>query len=249
MARYKLTIAYDGSQYKGWQVQPNGDSIQAILQSKLELVLRHPIQLTGAGRTDAGVHAYGQTAHFDTENAIDYYRFLHSVNSLLPKDIRVSQMEQVEHDFHVRYSAKRKIYRYCISIGKIQNPLRRFYCHHHPQSLDIDKLRKGAERLLGTHDFKGFANSANTGAASYDSVRTLYRVDIVETLLEEIWIEFEGNGFLYKMVRNIVGTLLEIGSGKTDLQVIDQIFCSKDRSLGGQTAPPHGLCLVSIDYK
>jgi tRNA pseudouridine38-40 synthase len=244
---YKLTIAYDGSDYSGWQVQPNGVSIQAKLEEAIAIIVRHNVKVVGAGRTDAGVHALGQVAHFHCDTALDLFRFLGSVNGLLPKDIRVKSIDSVPSDFHAQRSAVGKIYHYHICLDAVQSPFNRLYCYKVHEKIDLDILKKGALLFIGTHDFTSFANEAHTGAAHANPVRNLRRLDLV-TEEEGIRLEFEGDGFLYKMVRNIVGTLLEAAKGKLSITDIEKIFQAKDRRRAGMAVPPHGLFLVKVFY-
>lgn len=241
-----MVIAYDGTDYSGWQVQPNGVSIQQVLQETFEQILQQPVKVTGSGRTDAGVHALGQVAHFSLEREIDPAKLLHSLNSLLPQDIRVRLLEPAPPGFHARYSARGKIYHYHLTLG-FRDPFRRRYSTYYPHSLDMDAIREAAQCFVGVHDFTSFANEASAGSAARDPVRHLYRLDIIP---EEhgFRFEFEGEGFLYKMVRNIMGTLLEVGSGKLKVADIERLFAAKDRRQAGRTAPPQGLFLVQVDY-
>lgn len=247
MHTYKLTLAYDGTHYVGWQVQSNGVSIQSVLQSKLELIQKAPVNVTGAGRTDSGVHASGQTAHVQFEKPWDLYRLKHALNSMLPSDIRVIEIEEMHESFHARYSATGKIYTYHFCLEQVQNPFRCRYAWHLPYpSFSLDKMEEGAQKLLGTHDFKGFACTSANGIAARDSIRTLKCIEIVPG--EEIAVHFEGDGFLYKMVRNLMGTLVDIGRGARPLAIIDQVFSEKERVFAGQAAPAKGLCLRRVLY-
>ena len=245
--RYKIILSYDGTLYAGWQVQKNAQCIQPIVQNALETICRHPIDLTGAGRTDAGVHALGQTAHYSIDNTIPLPRLHKSVNALLPADIQVRSIEEVSDDFHARYSAKGKIYHYHLHLDKYPDPFKRRYAAHVSYPVDLALLQKACTYFEGTHDFTSFAHRAQQGSAAQDAVRTIYRLNLVEEP-GGIRLEFEGNGFLYKMVRNIVGTLLDIAAGKISLEEIPEIIAAKDRSKAGKTAPPQGLFLVHVDY-
>lgn len=247
MPRIKLTIAYDGTDYSGWQVQSNAQSIQTLVQRALETVVRHPIGLTGAGRTDAGVHAEGQTAHFDTDTMIDLSRLRYSANALLPSDIRILDAQVVAPEFHARYSAEGKVYHYHLHLARESNPMTRLYRTPILGAFDFKSFEKAASYFLGTHDFAAFANQAHKGAASRGSIRTLRRLDIVEQS-GGLRLEFEGDGFLYKMVRNIVGTLLETAKGKRDPEEILQLLIEKNRKKAGPTAPPQGLFLMKVLY-
>ena len=246
MPRYKLIISYDGTDYSGWQVQANGKAIQPLIQKALETALRHPIDLTGSGRTDAGVHALGQTAHFDTSSEIAPHRLLLSLNALLPKDIRIRSVDPVPAEFHARYAATSKVYHYHLQVDRIADPFSRLYRHHIPPS-DLDRLKRAIPHFLGERDFKSFANESSRGSASRDSIRTLQRLDFIEQP-GGARLEFEADGFLYKMVRNITGTLLDIAAGRIELSDLPAIFESKDRRSAGSSAPPHGLFLIEVKY-
>ncbi len=241
--RYKLIIAYDGTNYCGWQVQANGLSIQTLVQKSLETALRHHLDLTGSGRTDAGVHARGQVAHFDTE--ADTSRLLLSMNALLPLDIRVLRLEPAAPDFHARYSAKRKVYHYHLHLAPVADPFKKLYCHHVFGRFDLGRLKEGIFYFLGTHDFTSFANTKEE--AQTDTVRTIERIDVVEER-GGVRLEFEGEGFLYKMVRNITGTLLDIGAGRMEPRDVERIMEEKDRRRAGMAAPAQGLFLHEVKY-
>lgn len=242
-----MTVAYDGTAFCGWQVQPNGVSIQSLVQNALKIVLRQPIDCTGSGRTDAGVHAQGQVAHFDVEQKIDPYRLRFALNALLPPDIRIFEIVSVEADFHARYSARSKIYYYHLHLDPVMDPFVRLYRHHIHGPCDVAKIREGASFFIGTHDFRSFANQPDQGSASRRSVKTLFRLDVIEQK-GGIRLEFEADGFLYKMVRNITGALLEIGSGKLFASQIPAIFEAKDRTKAPGAAPAKGLFLMQVNY-
>lgn len=248
LKNYKMTIAYDGTLYSGWQVQPNAVSIQSLLQDAIKTILRMDVTIIGSGRTDAGVHALGQTAHFKFPGDIDFFRFRGSLNGLLPRDIRVLHVEQVPLDFHAQYSAVGKTYYYHVHLNPVQNPFGRLYSLHVREKMNCDLLQKAAQYFVGEHDFTSFANEAHMGSAAKDPVRTIKRLDFIQ---EEggFRLEFEADGFLYKMVRNIVGTLLEVSTGKRQIEEIPRIFEARDRRQAGQAAPPHGLFLVKVDYE
>lgn len=247
-ARYKLTISYDGTRYCGWQVQSNATSIQTLVQQALETALRHPTHLTGAGRTDAGVHALGQTAHFDTPLPLSPKKLVFSLNALLPPDIRVHALDPVAPAFHARYSATGKIYHYHLHLHPIADPFRAPYQLHLHDSIDIQKLKEGAVHFLGTRDFTSFANEAYKGSAARDPIRTLRRLDVIPEA-HGVRLEFEGDGFLYKMVRNITGTLIEYGKGKLTPADLATIFNAKDRRRAGPAVAPHGLFLIQVLYE
>jgi tRNA pseudouridine38-40 synthase len=244
---YKLLIQYDGTCYSGWQIQDNADSIQSQIEQAIKTILRIPVRVIGSGRTDAGVHALGQTAHFHVPCVLDLYRFLRSLNGILPADIRVINGVPVPLDFHAQYSAIGKIYHYRLCLDKIQSPFNRYYTFQVHAKIDLDKLKEAAQCFIGTHDFTSFANEAHTGSASKDPIRTLNRLDIVPES-GGIRLEFEADGFLYKMVRNIVGTLLEVASGKLAKEEIERILAAKDRRAAGAAVSPQGLFLVQVNY-
>jgi tRNA pseudouridine38-40 synthase len=244
---YKITIAYEGTHYHGWQIQPNGVSIQAIIEETLQTVSRQPVKIIGSGRTDAGVHALGQVAHFHLEKALDIERVLFSLNSLLPKDIRIISLEAPAAPFHAQHHAQSKIYRYHLYLDKVLNPFRRAYVWHIPAQFKREKLLEASRYLLGTHDFTSFSNEAHKGVAAKDPIRTIHRIDIIE---EEggIALEFEGDGFLYKMVRNMVGLLVDCAIGKKEPSEIPEILKAKNRTKGSMAAPAQGLFLVKVLY-
>lgn len=245
--QYKLTIAYEGTEFGGWQVQPNAISIQQKLQEAFKIITREDVPVTGSGRTDAGVHALAQVAHVPLKKTIDCYKTRASLNGLLPKAIRVLHIEEVSTDFHARYSAKRKCYHYHIDLDPVQLPFNRLYSWHIRGDFSIEGLQQAAKHFVGEHDFTSFANEAHQGSAANNPVRTLYRLDVFEKE-NGIRLEFEANGFLYKMVRNIVGTLVEVGKGKLSPDQIPQILKEKRRCSAGQAAPPQGLFLAFVDY-
>lgn len=244
---YKITIAYDGTHYSGWQIQPNGISIQQKLQEALKIFFRHDTYVIGSGRTDAGAHALGQVAHFKTPHLIEFRRCIHSLNGILPFDIRVKSIEAVSSNFHARYSATGKIYYYFLHLDPIQSPFNRLYSLHIFEKIDVDLLKEGAQQLIGEHDFAAFANEAHSGVAAHDSIRNLKRLDIIP-IDEGLRLEFEADGFLYKMVRNITGTLLEVAHGQRLVSSIPHTLASRDRRNAGKAAPAHALFLAKVIY-
>lgn len=246
MAAYKMLIAYDGTHYHGWQVQPNGISIQQLIEEKLKIILRQEIKIIGSGRTDAGVHAVGQVAHFHADS-LQIYKVVGSLNGLLPPDVRILSLQEAPSHFHAQYSALGKIYRYHLFLNQVMNPFKRLYTWHIRMPFCQKKLLRGAEQFLGEHDFTTFANEAHSGVAAHDPIRVMKRLDIIQ---EEggIFLEFEADGFLYKMVRNIVGTLVEVAIGKRDPTSIPLLFEKKDRREAGTAAPPQGLFLFKVLY-
>jgi len=244
---YKLTIAYDGTAYCGWQVQPNGITIQEEMQRHIATILRQEVILIGSGRTDSGVHALGQVANFNFPDPISLYRFQGSLNGLLPADIRVLNIAEVPLKFHSQHTATGKTYHYHLHLDRVENPFNRLYRHHIKENISLPILKQAANVFLGTHDFTSFANEAHKGSAAIDAVRTLHRLDIIEQD-GGVRLELEADGFLYKMVRNIVGTLLETATQKRAIAEIPEIFLAKDRRRAGQAAPSKGLFLVKVEY-
>ncbi|MCB1180663.1 MAG: tRNA pseudouridine(38-40) synthase TruA [Chlamydiia bacterium] len=242
--RYKIEIAYDGTDFSGWQLQPNAISIQGLLEKCAQQILSQHIRIIGSGRTDAGAHALGQIAHFDGKLTMGPERFQAGLNALLPKTIRILKVETTTDDFHAQYSAHSKIYHYRISSEPCDNPFTRRYTYRPRTPIDVDQLQKAIPLFIGTHDFTTFAN---VGGKVKNRVRTLFRIDLLK---EErvLCLAFEGNGFLYKMVRNIVGTLLEVASGKLALEEIPKLFKAKDRRAAPKGAPACGLTLIRINY-
>lgn len=244
--RYKLTIAYDGTAYCGWQIQPNGLTIQELIETKLKILVKEA-NVVGAGRTDAGVHARGQAAHFESAIALDLFKMLASLNGLLPKDIRVLQIERVPENFHARFSAINKEYHYHLQLGRVQDPFSRLYRWHIPDKIDIELMRECASLFLGTHDFSAFANESDRGAAGRNPIRTIKRIGIFLEA-DAARLEFEADSFLYKMVRNLTGILVEVARGKRTIADVEDVLLSRDRKRAGQAAPPHGLFLMRVDY-
>lgn len=242
--RIKLIISYDGSRYGGWQLQKNATSIQGELENVLKTITGRRIVVQSAGRTDAGVHALGQCAHFDYEGSIPPEKLPFVFNSMLPRDIRVTKAEQAPESFHARYSAKGKRYIYTIYNNPHASALLYNRTMHVPQTLDIEKMCAAAQHIKGTHDFKAFC-----AAGSYvkSTVRTVTRLDIIcqEPLIRII---VEGDGFLYNMVRIIAGTLIRVGLNKLSPQSIPAIIEGKSRAAAGFTAQPQGLMLDEVFY-
>lgn len=240
-------ISYDGGAYVGWQYQPNGLSIQKVIEDAFTTLFKKEIKITGCSRTDAGVHALGQVATVVVERQSDLRKLIYSLNSLLPNDIRINKIEEVDPNFHVRYSSKKKIYHYHLHCELFHNPCQRNYSHHVRHLFREDKVKEAIPYFIGTHNFKAFANESTKGAASSSPIKTIYSIELVKQP-GGYRLEFEGNGFLYKMVRNIVGTLLECGKGKLDPNEIPNLIKSENRRLVPKSAPALGLFLVKIEY-
>ncbi len=244
---YRMNLAYDGTEFSGWQVQPNGVTIQELVEKALAVLLKYHVTVLGAGRTDSGVHALEQVAHFHSREPLDTFRIIHALNGILPHAIRVLTLEPAPAHFHARYSAIGKEYHYFLTLNRTQNPFHRLYRWHVRHRMDLEALRLAAQQFIGRHDFTSFANETHKGSASKDAVRTLWRLDVVPDD-EGVRLEFDGEGFLYKMVRNIVGTLVEVGDGKRPVEDIARLLQARDRRLAGQAAPSHGLFLVKVRY-
>lgn len=247
MQNIKLVVAYDGTSYRGWQKTPTGPSIESILQATLEQILQHAAPLQAASRTDAGVHAQGQVINFFTSKQLDLNRLQISLNSLLPKDITILSVEKMDPDFHPTLNSVGKEYRYYICHGRAQLPHRRLYAWHYPYKLNISAMHKAAQTLIGQHDFASFCNFRKN-AHYLHTIREIRQIELVETGKDEICIHLIGNHFLYKMVRNIVGTLAYVGQGKIKAEEVKAILDSEDRTLAGMTAPAHGLFLYQVFY-
>lgn len=244
MKRIKLTVAYDGSNYCGWQIQPNGMTVQEVLNRCLSELTGEKIETIGASRTDSGVHALGNVAVFDTEMRMSGDKFSFALNQRLPEDIRIQKSEEVEANFHPRYVKSQKTYEYQILNCRFPIPTERFYSHFTYVVLDVEKMREAASYLIGEHDFKSFCG---TGAQVKTTVRTIKKIDI-EKNGDKITIRVTGEGFLYNMVRIIVGTLMDIGGGLYPPKRIQEILAAKDRKKAGPTAPAKGLTLIGIQY-
>ena len=227
--------------------KPMRSPFKRLCKKPLQLFLRHPVDLTGSGRTDSGVHARGQIAHFDTDVIFHPKSLALSINAFLPADIRILAVETRAPDFHARYSARAKTYHYHLHLDPVADPILGPYRFHVQSGINKDKLKNGTKYFVGTRDFTSFANQAYRGSASRDPVRTLLRFDACEET-GGIRLELEATGFLYKMARNLVGALLDYASGKITEEQIEQIFLSKDRTKGRSAAPPQGLFLIRVAY-
>jgi tRNA pseudouridine38-40 synthase len=257
MRNLKLSIEYDGTDYHGWQTQGRTKTIQETIEKTLRKILQERVRLIASGRTDAGVHALAQVANFKTDKDISLERLLRGLNGLLPNDITINNIEEAEPDFHSRFDVKTKVYRYCILNRKYPSSLLRDKVYFYPYPLKIGLMRRQARCLFGRHDFKSFCAA---GSSAKDTVRTIKNLTIkkspcplplVPCPLNEgglIIIEIEADGFLYNMVRNIVGTLLEIGRGRLLGGSLKSILLARDRRLAGPTVPACGLYLARIKY-
>jgi tRNA pseudouridine38-40 synthase len=239
-----MLLAYDGTAYQGWQVQAEGDTIQGRLEDALGRMAKSPVRVTAAGRTDAGVHALGQVAHFRLEHEIPEDGILRGLNTLLPLDIRVRAVEQAPPDFHARYRARSKTYRYHLERASVPLPFRSRFAVHYPRALDEGALDEAARAFEGEHDFAAFrASSCNAKTTT----RRVFASSWSECGTELVF-EVTATGFLQHMIRNMVGTMLEIGGGKRPLASISALFASGERTAAGPTAKAKGLHLVRVDY-
>ena len=245
MRNIKLIIEYDGKNYPGWQSQPGKVSIQTEIEKAILEVTGEEVELIAAGRTDAGVHALGQTANFHTNSNIEIHKIPYALNSKLPHSIVIKSAEEVEERFHARYNCKGKTYRYIIYPNEFPSALNRYREFHVPYPVDKKMMKKALKHFEGTHDFKGFKSSG--GSPKKTTVRTLSKCEMIEKD-GRIMIELTGDGFLYNMVRIICGTVLDVGLGKIPLEELDEIIHSGERKQAGRTLPPHGLYLVEVYY-
>ncbi|WP_432404425.1 tRNA pseudouridine(38-40) synthase TruA [Wukongibacter sp. M2B1] len=244
MKNVKLTIAYDGTNYSGWQRQNNARTVQGVIEKKIRAITKQEIQIHGSGRTDAGVHALNQIASFTAEISIPTNKFAFVLNNALPSDIVIKEVEEMDMDFHARYSAKGKKYIYKIYNGVIRNPLYANYSYFVSKNIDVNKIIEASKYFIGEHDFKGFMSS---GSNVKNTIRTIYNIDVYQKD-EFIILEYKGNGFLYNMVRIITGSLLDVSSGKIMMENLDYIIKSKDRRNARHKAPPQGLYLAKVYY-
>lgn len=244
MRNIVLIIEYDGTNYSGWQIQKNAKSIQAALEAALKRITDEKVKLISCGRTDSGVHAISHIANFETKSKIALVRLQQGLNSILPRDIVIKAAEEAPLNFNSRYDAKSKVYRYTILNCSYPAALYRDYFYYVPYRLKLSTMKREAKFLLGRHDFKSF-QAADKKERS--SIRTIKKLTI-KRMGDFIEMDIEADGFLYNMVRNIVGTLIEIGRGRFKPGSMKKILRAKDRDLAGPTAPAKGLCLVEVRY-
>lgn len=245
MRNIKLTIEYDGKDFNGWQKQPNKLNIQGSIELAIEQITGEKVEINASGRTDAGVHAWGQVANFKTNSNLPIDRFPIAINSKLKKSIRILNAEEVDEKFHSRLNCKKKTYRYIINNSSIGSAIYRNIETHIPQKLDIEKMKKAIKYFEGEHDFKAFKAS---GTSSKSSIRKIFKAEVFEIQNNRIYIELTGNGFLYNMVRIIAGTLVDVGLGKIKPEDIPDIILSGKREKAGKTLPPNGLYLLNVEY-
>ena len=253
----KFTIAYDGTDFSGWQAQPGQSTIQGTLADVLEKLAQHRLTIYAAGRTDAGVHAAGQVVNFKTQSLLAVEEFQRASNALLPPSIRVNAAEEVGPDFHSRWDALAKTYQYRIFRGQVVPPFLWKYVQHDPYELNFEAMAEAARHFIGEHDFTSFA--ASTGSEEDDrertTIRTIYRSELLRTQnadsrnsVEEWVYVVRGKSFMRYMVRKMLGTLVDVGRGKLVPADLPELFALRDRSKSGATMPPHGLCLESVEY-
>ncbi len=245
MKRVKLVVAYDGTNYHGWQVQDNGITIEEVLNRTISELVQEDIKVIGASRTDAGVHACGNVAVFDTESRIPGDKFSFALNQRLPDDIRIQESCEVDADFHPRYADTVKTYEYNILNRRFELPSKRLYAAFCYYPMDIERMNQAAAYLVGEHDFKSFCSA---GAQVQTTVRTIYAVNVTKDD-DMVHIRITGNGFLYNMVRIIAGTLMQVGTGLMEPEQVKEILEARDRSKAGPTAVAKGLTLVEIRYE
>jgi tRNA pseudouridine38-40 synthase len=257
----KLTVAYDGTAYSGWQFQPDKPTIQGAIEATWQSLTQETLRVTAAGRTDAGVHALGQAVGIATETRLTNEDLHRGLNALLPDDIAVITVEDARENFHATYDAVGKRYRYHIHNSRSPSVFTRHYAWHFPQPLDAEAMHTAGQALVGRHDFSSFETA---GSERPDSIRTIHELKVAvgqalpditrnehcqaQPDLQSITIDVAGDGFLYNMVRTIVGTLVEVGTAKREVAWPAEVLAAQDRRRAGQTAPPHGLFLVSVDY-
>lgn len=244
MGRVRLTVAYDGTGYHGWQLQDNGITIESELNRCLSELLGEPVRVIGASRTDAGVHALGNIAVFDTKSRIPPEKISYALNRRLPEDIRIQRSEEVAPDWHPRRCASCKTYEYRIYRGEFPMPVKRLYSYFLYCRLDLERMREAAGFLEGEHDFKSFCQA---GSQAESTVRTIYRLQVEEQGADLV-IRVCGSGFLYNMVRIIAGTLIEVGQGRREPGSMTAVLEAGNRSAAGATAPAHGLTLVKYEF-
>ncbi len=246
MKTFKLTIEYDGSDFNGWQIQAKGErTVQGEIEAVLLKIYKKHVVLIGAGRTDSGVHARGQVAHFRVDTDMPVWEIQAALNHNLPSDIVISRVEAVDKDFHAQFSAKAKVYSYSILNRRYPTALERKRCYYCPRKLNLSLMKREAGSFVGKKDFKSFANRDRSRTC--DAIRTIKRLDI-RRKGDMISVTVEAEGFLYKMVRNIVGTLLEVGSGRFPPGSVRAMLKERDRKAAGLAAPAQGLCLEEVKY-
>ncbi len=245
MENFRIIVEYDGTAYHGWQRQKADRTIQGEIEKALTTMMGKPVSLAGSGRTDAGVHAIGQTASFSSDAGLSPDIYLKGLNSLLPDDILIRVCESMDPAFHARYDARSKLYQYRILNRDMPSILERHYVWHIRRKLNVEAMQKAATYFVGEHDFKAFEG---TGSPRTSTVRHVIRAEMRQTRDNQILFDIEADGFLRYMVRNIVGTLVDVGNGRIPEEDVKGILLSGDRSLAGATAPARGLFLIKVNY-
>jgi tRNA pseudouridine38-40 synthase len=245
--RVRLTVEYDGAGFRGWQLQPGERTVQGTLDEALRKVVHADVRVIGAGRTDAGVHARGQVAHADVPGGLGPLELRRALNAVLPDDVAVLDLREAAADFHARHDALSKTYRYRVLNRPVASPERRGVSWHIRSRLDLDAMRATAELLRGDHDFAAFRGAHGGAPEGEDTRRTLDRLEVARHD-DEVWIETRGRSFLRYMVRNLAGTLVDVGLGRTPPDEVGAILASGDRARAAPTAPPGGLCLLEVGY-
>jgi tRNA pseudouridine38-40 synthase len=246
MPTFKLTLAYDGTKFSGWQAQPGRRTVQGVLQEAWLAITGEQVRAVGSSRTDAGVHALGQVVGVQSETLLPARRLLGGVNAKLPEDVVLLAVESVPDGFHATHDAVSKRYRYQLHNSRLRPLLDRHLVWHVHQTLDVDAMHRAGQLLVGKHDFASFQS---TGSPRISTVRTITAVQVTRARdPSQIWIEVASNGFLYNMVRNLVGTLIEVGVGRRPEAWVGEVLAACDRQQAGQTAPPQGLLLLKVDY-
>jgi tRNA pseudouridine38-40 synthase len=244
----KLTVAYDGTAYAGWQMQPDQPTVQGVVEAAWREITQEDVRITAAGRTDAGVHALGQAVGVVTESRLSTGDLHRGLNAVLPDDVSVSAVEEARDGFHATHDAVAKTYRYQIHTGRTPDVFARRYAWHFPHELDVAAMREAAQTLLGTHDFCSFESVGSERASSVRTIKSISVEGGTDDMSDRVTIEVSGDGFLYNMVRAIVGTLVEVGQQKRDVHWPAEVLAACDRRRAGQTAPPHGLFLSRVEY-
>lgn len=246
MKNYRITVAYDGTRYKGWQGQNSTDqTIQGKIEAVLARLYGHAVEITGSGRTDAGVHARGQVANFKAEDLYPVEEIQQYLNWYLPEDIAVTEVAEVDVRFHSRYAAKAKTYRYRIHRGPVPDVFNRKYEYHYEKPLDVERMKQAAAYLTGTHDFTSFCGNKKMKKSA---VRTIYAITFTEEG-DDLFLDFRGTGFLQNMIRILTGTLIEVGDGRRKPEEIPDMLAQKNRECAGYTAPAQGLMLMNVEYE
>ena len=249
MRNIKITIEYDGTNFHGWQIQAKGHrTVQGEIRQALKKIFKRDTIIIGSGRTDTGVHAVGQVANFKIQTSLPVEKIRDALNGNLPEDIAILKAEEVPGKFNAQFSAKRKTYRYALLNRRARCVHNRLFCYHFNHKLNLAAMRKAARSLTGKKDFRSFtATDSARGEKKNDTVRTIHALKINKKD-DYIFIDITANGFLYKMVRNIVGALLEVGTGRLTPPALKKILKARNRNLAPATAPAHGLCLLNVDY-